>query len=62
MTDERKEREHVRTPEDKAEAKVRLEKAWDALEDQPSRAPGFDGATPRKLARALFNLGRKGQG
>ena len=47
------------TPEEKAEAKARLEKAWDELEERPSEAPGFDGATPRKLARALFDLGRK---
>ena len=57
-----KERDDVMTSDDKAEVKARLEKAWDALEDQPSTAPGFEGATPRKLAKALFNLGRKGEG
>lgn len=59
MTEEQKEREDVMTPEEKADAKARLEEAWDELEEQPSEAPGFEGATPRKLARALFNLGRK---
>ena len=59
MTEERKEREDVMTPEEKAEAKARLEEAWDEMEERPSEAPGFDGATPRKLARTLFNLGRK---
>ncbi len=59
MTEERKEREDVMTPEEKADAKARLEEAWDELEEQPSEAPGFEGSTPRKLARALFNLGRK---
>ena len=49
-----KEREDVMTSEEKAEVKARLEKAWDALEDRPS-----EGAAPRKLARALFNLGRR---
>ncbi len=59
MTDKRKEREDVMTPEEKAEAKARLEEAWDEMENRPSEAPGFDGATPRKMARALFKLGRK---
>ena len=61
MTDKRKEGEDVMTPEEKAEAKAkaRLEEKWDEMEEEPSEAPGFEGATPRKLARALFNLGRK---
>ena len=59
MADKRKEREDVMTSEEKAEAKARLEEAWDEMEERPSEAPGFEGATPRKLARALFRLGRK---
>ena len=62
MTEERKKREDMMTPEEKAEAdaKARRAEKWDAVEERPSEAPGFEGATPRKLARALFNLGRKG--
>ena len=43
MAGKRKEREDVMTPEEKAEAKARLKKAWDELENEPSEAPGFEG-------------------
>lgn len=61
MADERKKDDpsEVYTEEMKAEDLARLKKKWDEMEDQPSQAPGFEGATPRKLARALFKLGRK---
>ena len=32
----------------------RLEQAWSEKYDVPSEAPGFEGATPQALARALF--------
>lgn len=58
MPDEKE--KDVRYTEDmKAEDRARLEKAWDEMENEMAEAPGFEGATPRKLARALFNLGRK---
>lgn len=37
----------------------RLAKSWSEQYDVPSEAPGFEGATPQELARALLNLGRK---
>lgn len=61
MADERKQDDpsEVYTEEMKAEHLARLEEKWDEMENEPSEAPGFEGATPRKLAKALFGLGRK---
>ena len=57
MTDKSKDGEM--TPEGTAEVTVRVEREWDAFEEAPSDVPGFEGATPRKLARAPLNLGRR---
>ena len=57
--DKRKEEKEMADGEGVQADDVDLKEKWDALEDQPSEAPGFEGATPRKLVRALFNLGRK---
>lgn len=38
-----------------AEAKAEFSAKW----DQPSQAPGFEGATPQELARAVFRLVRQ---
>ena len=46
MTERRKEHEGVMTKEEKAEAKARLKEAWDEIENNPSEAAGFEGATP----------------
>lgn len=56
MTDEPKNGEDgAAVPEADESAEARgLEVAWDELEEEPSEAPGFEGATPRALARALF--------
>ena len=35
-----KEPEDVMTPEEKAEVKARLERAWDEMEERPSEARG----------------------
>ena len=45
-------------PSMKAEDLARLKKAWGEQWDHPSEAPGFEGATPQALARALFNFGK----
>ena len=59
MDEQHKEREDVMTLKEMAEMWARLEESWSAQWDGPSKAPGFAGATPRKLAKALFKLGRE---
>ena len=51
--------EVVLTEADEAERQARLERAWSEKYDMPSEAPGFEGATPQALARALFRRVKK---
>jgi len=43
----------VLTEADEAEVQPRLERSWSEKYDVPSQAPGFEGATPQALAKAL---------
>ena len=51
---DKEEHEIILTEADEAEVQAQLERAWSEKYDVPSEAPGFEGATPQDLARALF--------
>ena len=56
MNDElQRDDDRLMEPEDTTPQPLEVEDEWSAKYDVPSQAPGFEGATPQALARALVS-------